>query len=130
MKKITVGSVCSGIEAASIALSKEHYQIKWFSEIADFPSRLLKLKYPNTPNLGDMCKIPMKIEMQDVEAPDLICGGTPCQAFSLAGWKQGLSDERGNLTLKFLDIIEKNDLKERASYIFAASSCTETGSQS
>lgn len=111
MKKITVGSVCSGIEAASIALRPERYQIKWFSEIADFPAKLLALKYPKIPNLGDMCEIPSKIEYADVVAPDLICGGTPCQAFSLAGWKRGLSDERGNLTLKFLDIIAKNDKK-------------------
>ena len=110
MKKITVGSVCSGIEAASVALPKEFYEISWFSEIADFPLRLLNYRYPSTPNLGDMCHVPAKINSLEVSSPDLICGGTPCQAFSLAGWKQGLSDERGNLTLKFLDIVEQNDL--------------------
>lgn len=109
MKKITVGSVCSGIEAASVGLPKEFYEMKWFSEIADFPSRLLKESYPNIPNHGDMCDIPEKIVSSEADSTDLICGGTPCQAFSFAGWKEGLSDERGNLTLKFIDIIEKND---------------------
>ena len=107
--KITVGSVCSGIEAASVGLPSKSYEVKWLSEIADFPSRLLNHHYPNIANLGDMCNVPEKIIAKEIHAPDLICAGTPCQAFSLAGWKQGLSDERGNLTLKFLDIIDKND---------------------
>lgn len=110
MKIKTVGSVCSGIEAASVAWKKNNYKFNWFSEIADFPSQVLKTKYPGIPNLGDMNKIPNLIESGEVEDSDLICGGTPCQAFSLAGWKKGLNDDRGNLTLKFVDIIEANDL--------------------
>lgn len=109
MNKITVGSICSGIEAASVALKNLNYNIKWFSEISEFPSKVLTKKYPNTPNLGDMCNLPDLIQSKEIFAPDIICGGTPCQAFSLAGWKKGLDDDRGNLTLKFVDIIEKND---------------------
>lgn len=109
MKKITVGSICSGIEAASVAFEELNYKMSWFSEIADFPSRFLKEKYPNIHNYGDMCNLPDLITSKNIDAPDLICGGTPCQAFSLAGWKKGLEDDRGNLTLKLVDIIEKND---------------------
>jgi len=105
----TVGSVCSGIEAASVAWSGLDLEFSWFSEIAEFPSRLLKEKYSEVPNLGDMISIPRKILNNEVESPDLICGGTPCQAFSVAGWKKGLEDERGNLTLSFVDIVEAND---------------------
>ncbi len=110
MKVRTVGSVCSGIEAASVAWKDNNYKFNWFSEIADFPSQVLKIKYPEIPNLGDMTKIPKLIKSRKVEDCDLICGGTPCQAFSVAGWKKGLKDDRGNLTLKFVDIIEMNDL--------------------
>lgn len=105
----TVGSICSGIEAASVAWKDFDFQFKWFSEIADFPSRLLAEKYPETPNLGDMTDLPEKILNKEIEAPDLLCGGTPCQAFSLAGWRNGLEDDRGNLTLSFVDIVEASD---------------------
>lgn len=105
----TIGSVCSGIEAASVAWEPMGYEFEWFSEIADFPSYVLKEKYSNIPNLGDMTDIPEKIMKGEVQAPDLICGGTPCQAFSFAGFQNGLNDDRGNLTLKFVDIIDAND---------------------
>lgn len=105
----TVGSICSGIEAASVAWEPLGIHFDWFSEIAPFPSRVLAEKYPSVPNLGDMNDIPDLILHGKITAPDLICGGTPCQAFSLAGWQNGLNDDRGNLTLKFVDIIESND---------------------
>lgn len=105
----TVGSICSGIEAASVAWKPLGLSFEWFSEIATFQSAVLKEKFPLIPNLGDMNGIPQAIREEKICAPDLICGGTPCQAFSLAGRKEGLGDERGNLTLKFVDIIEAND---------------------
>lgn len=105
----SVGSVCSGIEAASVAWKSLGFEFKWFSEIAPFPSQVLKEKYSHIENIGDMNDIPQKIISGSIFTPDLICGGTPCQAFSLAGWKNGLEDDRGNLTLKFVDIVEEND---------------------
>lgn len=123
MKIRTVGSICSGIEAASVAWKDLNFKFSWFSEISEFPSLLLKEKYPLTPNLGDMNGIPKLINENKIENPDLICGGTPCQAFSLAGWKNGLKDDRGNLTLKFVDIVEANDNvrtenNQEPSYVF------------
>jgi len=109
MKVKSIGSICSGIEAASVAWHDLNYDFKWFSEIADFQSRFLAYKYPNIQNLGDMNLIPQLLSKGKINAPDLICGGTPCQAFSLAGFQKGLEDERGNLTLKFADIVNKND---------------------
>ena len=90
MKITDVGSVCSGIEAASVAWEPLGLHFDWFSEIADFPSKVLEEKYSDTPNLGDMNDIPEKITQGVITAPDMICGGTPCQAFSLAGWKTDL----------------------------------------
>lgn len=110
----SVGSVCSGIEAASVAWEPLGMNFEWFSEIADFPSKVLAAKYPRIRNLGDMNDIPQKIESGEIVAPEFLCGGTPCQAFSLAGRKNGLQDDRGNLTLRFVDIVDANDHRRAA----------------
>ena len=105
----TVGSVCSGIEAASVAWRPLGYRFAWFSETATFPSRVLQHHYPDVPNIGCMTGIAGMLESGEIEAPDVICGGTPCQSFSNAGWKAGLADGRGSLTLRFADIVGAND---------------------
>lgn len=109
----TFGSLCSGIEAASFVLEPLGVKPLWLSEIADFQSRFLKEKYSGTPNLGDMNDIPQLIDNGVAAAPDLVCGGTPCQAFSLAGWRNGINDDRGQLTLKYIDIVDAIDRKRR-----------------
>lgn len=109
----TFGSVCSGIEAASYVLRPLGATPLWLSEIDDFPSRFLAAKYPDVPNIGDMCGVPQLLEEKAIAAPDLLCGGTPCQAFSLAGWKNGLEDHRGQLTLRYIDILDRIDATRR-----------------
>lgn len=111
MKIHTFGSLCSGIEAASFVLEPLKIKPLWLSEIADFQSRFLSVKFPDVPNLGDMNDIPQMIEEEKVDIPDLLCGGTPCQAFSLAGWRNGINDDRGQLTLKYIDILNAIDNK-------------------
>ena len=106
---MVIGSICSGIEAASVAWGNLHNRFCWFSEIAPFQSRFLVTRYPNTPNIGDMTQIPSAIRSGLVECPELVCGGTPCQAFSVTGHQRGLKDARGQLTLKFIEIIEAID---------------------
>lgn len=107
--KITFGSVCSGIEASQLAFEPLGYRQLWSSEIAEFPSKVLQHHYPAILNLGDMREIPDLILSGKVQAPDLFCGGTPCQAFSLAGWKNGLADRRGQLTITFIEIANAID---------------------
>ena len=107
----TFGSLCSGIEAASFVFEPLNIHPLWFSEIADFQNRFLSIRYPEITNLGDMNDIPQMIDEGKVEAPDLLCGGTPCQAFSLAGWRNGINDDRGQLTLKYIDIVNSIDRK-------------------
>jgi len=107
--KLTFGSVCSGIEASQLAFKPFGFEQLWSSEIADFPSKVLDFHYPNIPNVGDMLKLPNLIREEKIEAPDLLCGGTPCQAFSLAGWQNGLTDERGQLTMTFIEIANAID---------------------
>lgn len=108
-EKLTFGSVCSGIEASQLAFAPFGYEQLWSSEIAEFPSKVLNHHYSDIPNLGDMTILPEMILEGKVKAPDLFCGGTPCQAFSLAGWKNGLADKRGQLTITFIDIANAID---------------------
>ena len=75
----------------------------------DFPSRLLDYKYPAVPNLGDMTTISDRILAGQVEAPDVLVGGTPCQAFSVAGLRGGLNDSRGQLTLHYVQLLNTID---------------------
>ena len=109
MKKIKFGSVCSGIEAASVAWNPLGWEAAWLSEIEPFPSAVLAHHYPTVPNLGDMTKLPERILSGEVEAPDVFCGGTPCQAFSVAGLRNSLDDARGNLSLTFVGIANAID---------------------
>ena len=96
-------SVCSGIEAASVAWEKLGWKPVAFSEIEPFPSAVLNHHWPEVPNLGDMTKYE---SWKFGEAIDVLVGGTPCQAFSVAGLRKGLSDPRGGLSLTFVNIAD------------------------
>jgi DNA (cytosine-5)-methyltransferase 1 len=106
---ITFGSVCSGIEAASVAWHPLGWRAAWLAEIELFPCQLLAHHYPEVPNLGDMTTIAAKVRAGAVAAPDVLVGGTPCQAFSLAGLRNSLADARGQLTLSFVDLANAID---------------------
>ncbi|KJY06165.1 phage N-6-adenine-methyltransferase [Morganella morganii] len=108
---LTYGSVCSGIEAASVAWEPVGMKPLWFSETEPFPSAVLAAHWPQVDNLGDMTKLAAAVRAGDVPAPDLLVGGTPCQAFSVAGLRGGLSDERGQLTLSYVELADSIDEK-------------------
>lgn len=96
-------SVCSGIEAATVAWHRLGWTPVAFSEIEPFPCKVLAHHYPDVPNWGDMTKFK---EWPDADV-DVLVGGTPCQSFSVAGLRKGLDDPRGNLMLTYLAIAAK-----------------------
>ena len=98
------GSVCSGVEAATVAWDQLGWKPQFFSEIEKFPSAVLAHHYPNVPNLGDMTQFK---EWPNDQPIDLLVGGTPCQSFSVAGLRKGLEDPRGNLMLTYLAMADK-----------------------
>src|SRR3972149_9198884 len=98
-------SVCSGIEAASVAWEALGWKAAWFSEIEPFPCAVLKHHYPAIPNLGDMTKLHESEVFNEADI-DVLIGGTPCQSFSVAGLRKGMVDPRGNLALHFLRLID------------------------
>ena len=97
-------SVCSGIEAATVAWHPLGWKAAAYSEIEKFPSQVLAHHYPDVPNVGDMTKFK---EWTNVSNVDVLVGGTPCQSFSVAGLRKGLDDPRGNLMLTYLAIATK-----------------------
>ena len=98
-------SVCSGVEAATVAWHDLGWNPVAFSEIEKFPSEVLAHHYPGVPNLGDMSNY--KEWNFGEKTIDLLVGGTPCQSFSVAGLRRGLEDPRGNLALIYVGILDK-----------------------
>jgi DNA (cytosine-5)-methyltransferase 1 len=96
-------SVCSGIEAATVAWHHMGWKPVGFSEIEKFPSQVLAHHYPQVTNFGDMTKYK---EWNLNDSIGLLVGGTPCQSFSVAGLRKGLDDPRGNLALTYLGILD------------------------
>ena len=96
-------SVCSGIEAATVAWHPLGWKAVAYSEVEPFPCSLLKHHYPEIPNWGDMTR------WRDwpSETVDILAGGTPCQSFSVAGQRAGMDDPRGQLALGFCGIAAK-----------------------
>lgn len=99
-------SICSGIEAASVAWHPLGWRPLAFSEIEAFPRAVLKHHYPDVPLHGDFTQLRDQPFIVDA---DLLVGGTPCQAFSIAGLRQSLSDDRGNLSLEFIRLADAID---------------------
>jgi DNA (cytosine-5)-methyltransferase 1 len=98
-------SVCSGMEAASVAWHPLGWTPVGFSEIEPFPCAILKHRFPNIPNYGSLTEY--QSWPLEPGAIDLLVGGTPCQSFSVAGLRKGLADPRGNLALTFLGLADK-----------------------
>ena len=97
------GSVCSGIEAASVAWAPLGWSAAFVSEIDKFPCAVLAHRFPDVPLHGDFTTI----EDNEYEPIDLLVGGTPCQSFSIAGLRGGLDDDRGNLALEYLRLAQR-----------------------
>ena len=101
------GSVCSGIEAATMAWHSLGWVPSFFSEIEAFPRAVLEHHYPEVPVHGDFTTI----GADQYGSIDLLVGGTPCQSFSIAGLRKGLDDDRGNLALEFLRLAQRKQPK-------------------
>jgi DNA (cytosine-5)-methyltransferase 1 len=97
------GSICSGIEAATVAWHGLGWEPAFFSEIDNFPRAVLQHHYPDVPLHGDFTTI----NGDEYGHIDLLVGGTPCQDFSIAGLRAGLAGERGNLTLEFARLVDR-----------------------
>lgn len=85
------------------------WQAAWLAEVDRAASEVLAHRFPHVANHGDMTQLPGMVDRREIEAPDALVGGTPCQAFSVAGRREGLADERGQLTLAYVDLADAID---------------------
>lgn len=102
--KLRYISIFSGIEAASVAWEPLGFRPLAFAEVDPFPSAVLKARYPHVPNLGDVTKVDWS---EFHGKTDIIVGGSPCQAFSIAGKRGDLEDERGKLMLEYVRAVRE-----------------------
>jgi DNA (cytosine-5)-methyltransferase 1 len=101
-------SICSGIEAASVAWEQLGWEAVGFSEIEPFPCAVLRHRFPHVPLHGDFTAL-----IENPPSCDVLVGGTPCQAFSVAGSRRSLDDARGNLTLAYVMLADAIDRRNR-----------------
>lgn len=88
-------SVFSGVEAATLAFEPLGWEPVCFCEVDDFPSQVLRKRFPRVPNLGDIREVKWKEVLREWGPVDLVVGGSPCQSFSIAGNRAGLEGESG-----------------------------------
>lgn len=88
-------SVFSGVEAATLAFEPLGWEPVCFCEVDDFPSQVLRKRFPRVPNLGDIREVKWKEVLREWGPVDLVVGGSPCQSFSIAGNRTGLEGESG-----------------------------------
>lgn len=114
MSNVTYGTVCSGIECVGAAVVELGWKGVFLSEIDPFAAEFLRVMWGEIPNFGDMTQLAGKIRNGEVPLCDVIAAGTPCQAFSISGARESLSDDRGNLTLEFIHIVDELDAARAA----------------
>lgn len=103
------GSLFSGIEAASVAWHPLGWKTAFTAEVDPFASSVLAHRLPGVANLGDVTAGDFVSRARACGPIDVLVGGSPCQAFSLAGQRRSLADERGNLTLRYVEIADELD---------------------
>jgi DNA-cytosine methyltransferase len=106
---LTAASCFSGIGAPEVAMP--HWDWRWCAEIEKFPSAGMAARHPKSVNLGDVTADDFMQRASAFGQLDVLCAGSPCQSFSVAGLRKGMDDPRGNLTLRFLAIV--NALKPK-----------------
>jgi DNA (cytosine-5)-methyltransferase 1 len=102
--KLRVGSVCSGIGGFDLAFLQTGFEVVWACEIDRQARETLRFQWPDLVIYGDITKLR---SIEGIEGIDVLCGGTPCQSFSIAGLRKGLADPRGNLALLFLGVVDR-----------------------
>jgi len=109
-KKYTVGGLFSGVGGIEQGFINNGFDVLWSNDIDEPSSRTFKLNFEHKHILRDI----HLLRGHELEPVDVLVGGFPCQAFSVAGYRKGFNDERGNLFFEIVRIIEELKYKPRA----------------
>lgn len=103
--KLKVGSFFAGLGGICLAFKQAGFELVWSNEIDKAACKTYRANFDHLLVEGDICKLsPNDSRLKHV---DVITGGFPCQAFSIAGYRKGFEDERGTLFFKMLAFIDK-----------------------
>jgi DNA (cytosine-5)-methyltransferase 1 len=100
--EVTFGSLCTGIGGFDLGLELAGHNPIWMCEQNKSCRDVLRKHWPKIPCYEDM----LSDEIESLERPDILCGGTPCQGFSVAGLRKSLADDRSNLCLRFVRLCD------------------------
>ncbi len=112
MSNLTVGGLFSGVGGIELGFIKNGFEILWSNDIDKDASITFGLNFKHKHILSDI----KEINGKDLESVDVLVGGFPCQAFSIAGYRKGFDDDRGNLFFEIVRLV--NELKIKPKVIF------------
>lgn len=107
MSELTLGSLFDGLGGWLIAATRNGVKPIWKCEWDSNPASVAHKHFPDVKQYGDI----RDIDVNEIEAPDIICAGSPCQDLSVAGKREGLDGERSGLFRNAVDIV--HGLRER-----------------
>ena len=104
MSSFTLGSLFAGIGGIDLGFKKAGIRPIWANEIDTYCAETFKANHPNTDLIvRDICNISAK----NLPTVDILTGGFPCQPFSIAGYRKGFDDERGNLFFHIIRLLKE-----------------------
>ncbi len=112
-KPYTVGGLFSGVGGIELGFLENGFEVLWSNDIDEASSVTFKQNFEHKHILLDV----HKLKGTDVPPVDVLVGGFPCQAFSIAGYRKGFRDERGNLFFEIVRLIEELEYKPKALFL-------------
>lgn len=103
-KEYTVASLFAGIGGIDLGFKRAGFKIEWANEIDSKSCQTYKLNFKKE---NIICEDIKKLDIKKLSNTDILTGGFPCQAFSIAGYQKGFEDERGTLIFEVLKFIKE-----------------------
>jgi len=97
-----VASFFAGVGGIDLGFQKSAFKTIWANELDNYASQTFKSNFTCDLKVEDI----KNVKIEDIPDVEIMIGGFPCQSFSLAGYRRGFKDERGNLFFELAKIID------------------------